>query len=122
MEASEDLAAVYRYFPLLAKAGPCTHVKPPVRANSPPWSRRGGRAIKKGPVPLTARPGWFVQRREALLMNSVRYASICKEASRHLQTTPAAPAMVASRHLVDGRSHPSLTKQWHSFKEIGAFV
>src|SRR5438094_10666210 len=47
-------------------------------------------------------------------MNSVRYASIYKEASRHLQTTPAAPAMVASRHLVDGRSHPSLTKEGSS--------
>jgi len=44
----------------------------------------------------------------------VRYASIYKEASRHLQTTPAAPAMVASRHLVDGRSHPSLTKEGSS--------
>src|SRR5438874_11815358 len=32
-------------------------------------------------------------------MNSVRYASICKE---------------ASRHLVDGRSHPSLTKEGSS--------
>src|SRR5207237_9362099 len=47
-------------------------------------------------------------------MNSVRYASIYKEASRHLQTTPAAPANEASRHLLDGRSHPSLTKEGSS--------
>src|SRR5438105_7519583 len=37
-----------------------------------------------------------------------------KEASRHLQTTPAAPAMVASRHLLNGRNHPSLTKEGSS--------
>ena len=47
-------------------------------------------------------------------MNSVRYASIYKEFSRHLQTTPAAPANEASRHLIDGRSHPSLTKEGSS--------
>src|SRR5207237_9631979 len=64
--------------------------------------------------------GGFVQRREALLMNSVRYASIYKEASRHLQTTPAAPAMVASRHLVDGRSHPSLTKEGSCLRQFAA--
>jgi hypothetical protein len=92
-------------------------------AHSPPWSRRGGRAIKKmAPVPLIGADGvvcstsrsHLIDRREALLMNPVRYASICKEASRHLQTTPAAPANEASRHLLDGRSHPSLTKEGSS--------
>src|SRR6266699_1101814 len=31
--------------------------------NSPPWQRRGGRAINKNEpkAPLLARPGWFVQ-------------------------------------------------------------
>src|SRR6266446_4792506 len=31
--------------------------------NSPPWQRRGGRAIDKNEpkAPLLARPGWFVQ-------------------------------------------------------------
>src|SRR5437660_7771257 len=94
-----------------------------MRAHSPPWSRRGGRAIKKmGPVPLIGAAGvvcstsrsHLIDSREALLMNSVRYASIYKEASRHLQTTPAAPADEASRHLLDGRSHPSLTKEGSS--------
>src|SRR6184192_1548010 len=68
-----------------------------------------------GPVPLTGAAGvvcstsrsHLIDNREALLLNSVRYASIYKEASRHLQTTPAAPAEEASRHLLDGRSHPS---------------
>src|SRR5438477_11046538 len=92
-------------------------------ANSPPWSRRGGRAIKlNGPVPLTGAAGvvcstsrsHLIDSREALLLNSVRYASIYKEASRHLQTTPAAPAEEASRHLLNGRSHPSLTKEGSS--------
>ena len=41
----------------------------------------------------------LIDSREALLMNSVRYASIYKE---------------ASRHLLDGRSHPSLTKEGSS--------
>src|SRR5205823_1494458 len=94
-----------------------------MQAHSPPCSRRGGRAIKKmGPVPLIGAAGvvcstsrsHLIDSREALLMNSVRYASIYKEFSRHLQTTPAAPANEASRDLLDGRSHPSLTKQWHS--------
>src|SRR5438094_9474390 len=89
-----------------------------IKANAIAWSRRGGRAIKlNGPVPLTGAAGavcstsrsHLIDSRKALLMNSVRYAIIYKEASRHLQTTPAAPAIVASRHLVDGRSHPSLT-------------
>src|SRR5438094_5616482 len=79
-----------------------------MRAHSPPWSRRGGRAIKKmGPVPLIGAAGvvcstsrsHLIHSREALLMNSVRYASIYKE---------------ASRHLLDGRSHPSLTKEGSS--------
>src|SRR5205085_3719460 len=77
---------------------------------------------ENGPVPLIGADGvvcstsrsHLIDNREALLMNSVRYASIYKEASRHLQTTPAAPANEASRHLLDGRSHPSLTKEGSS--------
>ena len=82
------------------------------------WTRHQG----NGPVPLIGADGvvcstsrsHLIDSREALLMNSVRYASIYKEASRHLQTTPAAPANEASRHLLDGRSHPSLTKEGSS--------
>ena len=49
-----------------------------------------------GPVPLQARPGWFVQ----LPIN------------RWLEpTTPSAPAKEASRNFFNGRSHPSLSKE-----------
>src|SRR5437867_7975011 len=76
------------------------------------WTRHQG----NGPVPLIGADGvvcstsrsHLIDSREALFLNSVRYASIYKEASRHLQTTPAAPAEEASRHLLDGRRHPLL--------------
>src|SRR5437867_2908229 len=50
--------------------------------NSPPWQRRGGRAIKKnGPkAPCLARTGWFVQATDR----------ICSEIGR---TTPSAPQL-----------------------------
>src|ERR1043166_1758823 len=59
------------------------------------------RIKKNAPVPLKAQTGWLVisrslliAAREALLMEwlqSVRCASICKEASQYDATTPSAP-------------------------------
>src|SRR5690242_21855343 len=68
----------------------------------PAFARRGGCAIKKnGPLPLKAQTGWLVisrslliDAREALFMEwlqSVRCASIYKEASQYYTTTPSAP-------------------------------
>ena len=74
------------------------------------WTRHQG----NGPVPLIGADGvvcstsrsHLIDSREALLMNSVRYASIYKEASRHLQTTPAAPANEASRLFINAAATP----------------
>src|SRR5438876_9428263 len=49
-----------------------------------------------GPVPLKARPGWFVQLPIIGGLN---------------QPPPTAPAKEASRHSLNGRSHPSLSKE-----------
>ena len=62
-----------------------------------PWQRRGGRAIKvNGPVPLEARPGWFVQLPIIGGLN---------------QPPRLRPAKEASQHFLNGRSHPSLSKE-----------
>src|SRR6266571_933415 len=49
-----------------------------------------------GPVPLEARPGWFVQLPIIGGLN---------------QPPPSAPGKEASRHFLNGRSHPSLSKE-----------
>ena len=62
-----------------------------------PWQRRGGRAIKvNGPVPLEARPGWFVQLPIIGGLN---------------QPPRLRPAKEASQHFLNGRGHPSLSKE-----------
>src|SRR5437016_5550674 len=67
--------------------------------NSPPWPRRGGRAIKKM-VPLFGGAAGVVG---------------STSNNRWLEpTTPAAPAKEAARHFVDGRSLPSLAKEGSS--------
>jgi hypothetical protein len=62
------------------------------RLLSPPWSRRGGRAINKmlRRHLLLARTGWLVQQPLISLTN----------------TTPAAPSTVASQHSIDGAATP----------------
>jgi protein ImuB len=82
----------------------------PVEPNSPPWQRRGGRDIKTNVAkpPLKERTGakrkrdsaqpqeWFVQ---------------TTDHRWHEPTTPSAPSMEASRYFLNGRSHPSLSKE-----------
>jgi hypothetical protein len=88
--------ALTRRFRATLSRGGFAH-KVPGEVNSPPWQRRGGRDIKKNfaKPPSMERTGWFVQ----LAIN------------RWLErTAPSAPAKEASRHLLDGRSHPAFTK------------
>jgi len=64
-----------------------------------------------GPVPLEARPGWFVQLpiigglNQPLLIVSPYRAHI-RSAHARLR-----PLKEASRHFINGRSHPSLSKE-----------
>src|SRR5437867_6866473 len=66
------------------------------KGKAPPWQRRGGRALNKwsrsfggaaGVVGSTSDNRWLEP------------------------TTPSAPAEEASRHFLNGRSHPSLSKE-----------
>src|ERR1043166_6993366 len=75
------------------------------------------RIRKNAPVPLKAQTGWLVisrslliDAREALLIESfqsVRCASIYKEASQYYATTPSARIL----RILDARSHPALQRQ-----------
>src|SRR5437867_11990248 len=49
--------------------------------NSPPWQRRGGRAIKKnGPkAPCLARTGWFVQATARIYLEVERTTPVCAQ-------------------------------------------
>src|SRR2546422_289436 len=71
-------------------------------ADSPPWQRRGGRAIKKYPRSFKrrGRGGSFNPRIDS---------------NGSLNEPPRLrPAKVASRHFIDGRSHPSFAKEGNS--------
>ena len=71
--------------------------QPAGKAKSPPWQRRGWpRHRVNGPVPLEARPGWFVQLPMIGGLN---------------QPPRLRPLKEASRHFLNGRSHPSLSKE-----------
>jgi hypothetical protein len=86
---------VSAFFPSTSLRDYCSTYK---ASDSPPWQRRGGRDIKKNAAkpPLKERPGWFVQQPIIWWLEP---------------TTPSAPAKVASRHFITGRSHPSFAKE-----------
>src|SRR5206468_5273696 len=70
--------------------------------NSPPWQRRGGRAIKKysRSFKRRGRGGSF---------------NLRIDPNGSLNEPPRLrPAKVASRHFIDGRSHPSFAKEGNS--------
>ena len=68
-----------------------------VAAPSSKWSRSfGGAARSVSPVGRNIKNGWFVQ------LPTIRWLE---------PTTPSAPAKEASRHFLNGRSHPSLSKE-----------
>ena len=70
--------------------------------HSPPFSRRGGCAIKKKIPFLSGADGWFVNSNQ----NKVRYADIYKEAARPFTNRPVCASK--ERDLLLRRSHPSL--------------
>ena len=69
------------------------------KANSPPWQRRGGRAINKMIRSFEAREG--------VVRSSQRLSEV-------EPTTPPAPAKEAARLFLNGRSHPSFAKEGSS--------
>ena len=89
------------------------------RSKRIPRLRKAGwlRIKKNAPVPLKAQTGWLVisrslliDAREALLIESfqsVRCASIYKEASQYYATTPSARIL----GNLDARSHPALERR-----------
>src|SRR5437763_5213938 len=85
---------------------------------TPLLSRRRGVCAHQG-FQKCAETGWLVQCREshlidfreALLIQEVRWRENLFGGFATLEpTTPAAPAKEASRHFLNGRSHPSLAK------------
>src|SRR5947199_10292503 len=67
--------------------------------DSPPWRRRGGRAIENcsRSFERRGRGGWFKQ--PLIFWNN---------------TTPSAPSKMASQHFICGRSHPSSAEEGNS--------
>src|SRR5437763_14444229 len=86
---------------------------------TPLLSRRRGVCAHQG-FQNCAQTGWMVQCREshlidfreARLIREVRWRENLFRWLRDVEpTTPAAPAKEASRHFLNGRSHPSLAKE-----------
>src|SRR5438445_9228136 len=93
-----------RRSPLLGKGG--------VAAPSSKWSRSfGGAARSVSPVGRNIKNGVVRSTSDNRWLEPTTLPCFALSGSHSLRSCPSAPAKEASRHFLNGRSHPSLSKE-----------